>query len=61
MDHRKANPSPSPRMLPLHFADGDFFFFNHQGGAVDKDVKGSLIRLQEYNKVRKKEKNQVDK
>lgn len=31
------------------------------GGAVDKDVKGSLIRLQEYNKVRKKEKNQVDK
>lgn len=31
------------------------------GGAVDKDVKGSLIRLQEYNKVRKKEKGQVDK
>jgi calcium/calmodulin-dependent protein kinase I len=29
------------------------------GGAENRNVKGSLIRLQEYNKVRKKEKNMV--
>jgi len=30
-----------------------------QGQAVNTDVKGSLIRLQEYNNLRKKEKGHV--